>query len=74
MSGRRDDEDEQAEQGRDYAPAHGGAAKPSRCRAALARCRGERVAGAAMTQANMELLDALQDAGASDDKARAAAQ
>jgi len=27
-----------------------------------------------MTQATMELLDALQDAGASDDKARAAAQ
>ncbi|MDD9863917.1 MAG: hypothetical protein OXU54_05015 [Gammaproteobacteria bacterium] len=27
-----------------------------------------------MTQANIELLDALRDAGASDDKARAAAQ
>ena len=27
-----------------------------------------------MTQANMELLDALRDAGAADDKARAAAQ
>ena len=27
-----------------------------------------------MTQANVELLDALRDAGAADDKARAAAQ